>query len=92
MAPKLKTVQVQLAAEPLEQLRDALGRAALIEPGREGAQDQHVLAAADSAGDHGAVGDVGPIVRPPPFHLPKITQHPKPETQAKNPKPRQGTG
>ena len=27
-----------------------------------GAQDQHVLAAADSAGDHGAVGDVGPAV------------------------------
>ena len=55
-------VQVQLAAEPLEQLRDALGRAALVEPGREGAQDQHVLAAADAAGDHGAVGDVGPAV------------------------------
>ena len=104
-------VQVQLAAEPLEQLRDALvGRAALVEPGREGAQDQHVLAAADAAGDHGAVGDVGPavdvevqqhrasssgpgsIVSPPPFHLPKIPQNPKPETQAKNPKPRQGKG
>ena len=48
-----------LASELPQQELGALRGAALEEPGREGADDEHVVPAADAAGHHGAVGRVG---------------------------------
>ena len=52
-------VPVDVLAPELPQEVGALRGAALEEPGREGADDEHVVPAADAAGHHGAVGRVG---------------------------------
>ena len=51
-----------LASQLPQQEFGALGGAALEQPGREAAHDQHVMPAADTADHHGAVGCVDPGV------------------------------
>ena len=61
----------------------------------EGAQDHHVLAAADSAGDHGAVGDVGPVVDWPNCAAAPASpsqNDPTPEARNSSKKPETQTG